>query len=189
MRYRTELTDKIITSDWAKEILNMISPVYGNDYVSLWLYQVIGSQLDKISEWSDEYKQQLVPQTATWALPLWESEYGLVSNPNMTIEQRRQNVINKMWSRLPMNPERFCQFISVIAGADVRIQERTGKNKFTIYISSVPNLVNEVAVKKEIDTLKPSHLVYGIVYERWLSNTVHLGGVVQTYKEVTLMQT
>ena len=71
MRYRTKLTDLIITSEQAKEILNIISPIYGDDYVSLWLFQIIGTQLDKPVKWIDEYTQQLVPQTATWALPYW----------------------------------------------------------------------------------------------------------------------
>lgn len=186
MRYRTKLTDKIITSEQAKEILNMVSPIYGDDYVSLWLFQIIGSQLDKPAAWVEEYIQQLVPQTATWALPHWESEYGLVPDPSWTIEQRRLNIISKMWSNGPMNPSRLAQIIKGVANADVSISENTGKNRFTVYINTTPYKADNIAVNKTLDKLKPSHLIYHTIYSTETYSDIYIAGVIQKSKIITL---
>ena len=186
MRYRTKLTDKIITSEQAKEILNMVSPIYGDDYVSLWLFQIIGSQLDKPAAWVEEYIQQLVPQTATWALPYWESEYGLVPDPSWTIEQRRLNIISKMWSNGPMNPSRLAQIIKGVANADVSISENTGKNRFTVYINTTPYKADNIAVNKTLDKLKPSHLIYHTIYSTETYSDIYIAGVIQKSKIITL---
>ena len=186
MRYRTKLTDKIITSEQAKEILNMVSPIYGDDYVSLWLFQIIGSQLDKSIAWVEEYIQQLVPQTATWALPYWESEYRLVPDPSWTIEQRRLNIISKMWSNGPMNPTRLAQIIKGVANADVSISENTGKNRFTVYINTTPYKADNIAVNKTLDKLKPSHLIYHTIYSTETYSDIYIAGVIQKSKIITL---
>ena len=186
MRYRTKLTDKIITSEQAKEILNMVSPIYGDDYVSLWLFQIIGSQLDKPAAWVEEYIQQLVPQTATWALPYWESEYGLVPDPSWTIEQRRLNIISKMWSNGPMNPSRLAQIIKGVANADVSISENTGKNRFTVYINTTPYKADNIAVNETLDKLKPSHLIYHTIYSTETYSDIYIAGVIQKSKIITL---
>lgn len=186
MRYRTKLTDKIITSEQTKEILNMVSPIYGDDYVSLWLFQIIGSQLDKPIAWVEEYIQQLVPQTATWALPYWESEYGLVPDPSWTIEQRRLNIISKMWSNGPMNPSRLAQIIKGVANADVSISENTGKNRFTVYINTTPYKADNIAVNKTLDKLKPSHLIYHTIYSTETYSDIYIAGVIQKSKIITL---
>lgn len=186
MRYRTKLTDKIITSEQAKEILSMVSPIYGDDYVSLWLFQIIGSQLDKPAAWVEEYIQQLVPQTATWVLPYWESEYGLVPDPSWTIEQRRLNIISKMWSNGPMNPSRLAQIIKGVANADVSISENTGKNRFTVYINTTPYKADNIAVNKTLDKLKPSHLIYHTIYSTETYSDIYIAGVIQKSKIITL---
>lgn len=186
MRYRTKLTDQIITSEQAKEILNIISPIYGDDYVSLWLFQIIGSQLDKPVKWVDEYTQQLVPQTATWSLPYWESEYGLVPDPSWTIEQRRLNIISKMWSNGPMNPSRLTVILKGITNAEISITENTGKNRFTVYINTTPYKADNITVNKTLDKLKPAHLIYHTVYSTKTCNDLYIAGVTQKSKIITL---
>lgn len=186
MRYRTKLTDLIITSEQAKEILNIISPIYGDDYVSLWLFQIIGTQLDKLVKWIDEYTQQLVPQTATWALPYWESEYGLVPDPSWNIEQRRLNIISKMWSNGPMNPSRLAVILKGITNAEISITENTGKNRFTVYINTTPYKADNTTVNKTLDKLKPAHLIYHTIYSTKTCSNLYIAGVIQKSKIITL---
>lgn len=188
MRQRTELTDSIVTSKEGQIILDMIAPVYGNDYVTLWLIQAIGTQLDKMGQYADEYKKQLVPQTATWALPIWESEYGIKTNPMLTLEQRRVNVLNKMLSRSAMNPKKLSNIISNLIGADVEIRERTGKNKFTVVISSIPSFIDESAVRKKVDILKPAHLIFDVAYQKAVAGGLYVGGVIQKSKVINLKE-
>ena len=189
MRYRTELTDQIIKSKHAAEILNMVAPVYGDDYVSLWLYEVIGRQLDKVDGWIEDFINQLAPQTATWGLVLWESEYGLpVNPPGLSLEQRRQIVINKMWSNGPMNPAKIEQILSALIGYKVEMKERTGKRKFSMFITSRPHLVDEDVFRKRLNEIKPSELIYDITYQNAVSTDIYIGGVIQKSKTINLRE-
>lgn len=186
--YKTELMEQILKSPMAQDIVQKVSPIYGEAYTVLWLYQVIGTVLDKMDEWTGSLKDQVVPQTATWSLPYWEEQYGIVTEPSWSYERRRQNIINKYMTRAPVNPKRMEKIVSVAANADARVEELTGKNCFTVYISSSKDAVDEEFVKKEIDTAKPAHLIYTIIYEQYVEGAVYVGGTIQTAKEITLTQ-
>lgn len=186
--YKTELTEKILKSQKAQEIIQQVSPIYGEAYTVLWLYEVIGSVLDMMSEWAGSLEQQIVPQTATWALPYWEEQYRIATDPTWSHERRRQNIVNKCRTRAPINPYKMASIASVAAGVAARIEENTGKNKFTVYISANEALVDEELIKKEIDTAKPAHLMYDIVYEQYVESTSYIGGIIQTSKEITIQQ-
>jgi uncharacterized protein YmfQ (DUF2313 family) len=188
--YWTDLMSKILTSVMAQKIVNEVAPVYSDAYVALWLFQSIGLSLDEVEEWMDEYKKQIIPQTATWSLDIWEKRYGLTTDTSMSYDQRRKRIILQMSDgHRPMNCRRLEQIISVIAGADARIEEYTGSNQFTVYISSVPTLINEDKVRDTINRVKPAHLIYEIEYEESAGDgRIYTAGAVQTYKEITLKQ-
>lgn len=186
--YKTELMEAILQSPMAQKVVQEVSPIYGEAYTVLWLYQVIGSVLDKMEEWTGTLEQQVVPQTATWSLPYWEEQYKIASDPSWTYERRRQNIVNKCKNRAPINPQKMANIVAVAAGGDARVEELTEKNHFTVYISARQDMVDEAFVKKEIDTAKPAHLRYDIIYERYIDATYHVGGAVQTSKEITLTQ-
>lgn len=186
--YKTEMMEQILQSPMAQKIIQEVSPIYGEAYTVLWIYQVIGTVLDSMEDWSESLSLQVVPQTATWSLPYWEEQYGIVSNPDWSNERRRQNILNKSRNRAPMNPKKVEDIISVAAGADARIEELTGKNHFTVYISAREDMVDEDFVRKELDTVKPAHLIYDIFYEQYVDATYYVGGAIQTAKEITLIQ-
>lgn len=184
--YRTELMDEILKSPMAQKMVQMVSPIYGKAYTVLWLYQIIGTVMDNLDEWTGSLQDQVVPQTATWSLPYWEDQYGIASEESWTYERRRQNIINRCRSRAPMNPHKLSEIISVASGADARIEELTGKNHFTVYISENAENVDEDFVKTEIDKAKPAHLIYDIKYEQHVNGELYIGGIIQTAREVTL---
>ena len=186
--YKTELMEEILKSPMAQKIVQDISPIYGEAYTALWLFQVIGAILDEMDEWVSSLGKQVVPQTATWSLPYWEEQYKIITSPDWDADRRRQNIVNKCKNRAPINPYKMESIITVAAGADARIEELTGKNRFTVYISANKNLVDEAFVKKEINRAKPAHLIYEIKYERYVEGTEYLGGAIHTAKEVTLQQ-
>lgn len=187
--YKTELMEEILKSPKAQEIVQMVSPIYGEAYTALWLFQVIGVVLDDVVEWAENLAKQTVPQTATWSLPYWEEEYCIIPDPSWSMEQRRQNIINRRSSRAPMNPAKMEKIVSAASGMDARVEELTGgKNVFTVYISGKQDLVNEDFVKQEINRAKQANLIYNIVYERYIASTSYTGGVFQISKEITLSQ-
>lgn len=50
----------------------------------------------------EDFKNQTLPQTATWSLSLWEQSMGLPVNESESVEQRRQNIIEKRRRRNAM---------------------------------------------------------------------------------------
>ena len=150
--YETELMRQILTSPMAQKMIQEISPRYGSAYVFLWLMQITGLEWDEMDKWIEEFRLQVVPQTATWSLEYWEKQYGIVSNPDWSYERRRQNILNKRNSRGPMNPAKLEKIATVAAGYPVRVEENTGKNQFTLYISATPDMVDEAAILAAIES-------------------------------------
>ena len=111
---------------------------------------------------------------------------GLPVNESESVEQRRQNIIEKRRRRNAMNPARIEEIISAMTGAAVRMDEYYAKNRFAIYISSIPSTVDEESVRKKIKLIKQSHKVFDIFYEQATKGDIYVGGVIQKSKEITL---
>ena len=186
MSYRTEMVEQILTSQEAQIILEYLSPIYGESYVGLWLLQVIGMQLDKVSNWTAEYALQVTPQTATWTIGFWEKEYGIVPQDGWTLEQRRQNIVANMKFASPMTPKKLSEIASISAGVPVDIKENTGKNTFTVLVRRFTE--NFERTKKVIDEAKPAHLIYviQIAYLILSNHKVSIGSGVTVYQKFTI---
>lgn len=94
--YSTELMEQILTSEIGQQIIQRVTNKYGNSYVGLWLFQIIGMSNDEVKAMVEDFKNQTLPQTATWSLSLWEQSMGLPVNESESVEQRRQNIIEKL---------------------------------------------------------------------------------------------
>lgn len=160
MSYRTDMVEEILTSEEGKRIMQMLSPIYGHSYVGLWMLQIIGMQLDKMSNWTAEAALQVTPQTATWTLDFWEQEYGIVPNASWTVEERRQNLMANMKFVAPMNPSKLEEIASTVSGVPVDVIENTGKNTFTVLVRQYTDAYDRI--KEVIDRAKPAHLIYVI---------------------------
>lgn len=66
----TELTKKILTSENAEKMLSMVTPRYGDSYTMLHLFNAFGKVLDIFDVLVKEFKDQVVPQTATWSFAI-----------------------------------------------------------------------------------------------------------------------
>ena len=169
---RTELINQIITSPEAERILDFISPVYGKSYVGLWLFEVIGRELDDMYQWAVGFADQTVPNRATWSLHYWEEEYGIIPDPNATIEERRAAILQKIMYRGPMNPKKLANIVAVSAGVPTDIEENTGKNKFSVVLRDLPinrmdgAIKSVAAARRTVDEAKPAHLIYDLRVEK-----------------------
>ena len=161
MNYQTELMRAILTNEKAQEIIDYVSPIYGESYVGLWIYQAIGTVLGEICSLSDQMRYEANPATATYLLDQWEDHYGIPRDPRLNTEQRRLRLIVKTQSRAPINPERLATAVSAaLGGVDVRITENISKNKFLVNIRQVVDSIKPaVAV---LERMKPAHLIYEI---------------------------
>lgn len=159
--YRTELMDEILTSPMAQKIIQLVSPIYGEAYTVLWLYQAIGTILDKMDEWTGSLQDQVLPQTATWSIPYWEEQYGIVSDPRLSTEQRRINILQRCRNKSQINPKRMEDILKSISGFSTEITENVAKNTFMVTIHG--HIEDLTHVKEAIREMKPAHLIYQIV--------------------------
>lgn len=62
-----------------------------------------------------------------------------------------------------MPPAKIEAIITNLTGVATRIEENTGKNKFTVVCKGyiTPEIMK--AVRRELNKLKPSHLIYQII--------------------------
>jgi len=157
----TELVNEILTSEKGRELLEKVPPVYSDGYVALWLFQIMGLELDTATQYVEDYEKEIMPQTATWSIPLWEDKLGITGNTALTIEQRREAIINAL-SNKPMNPNKLAKAVSTITGFDVSIIENTGTNKFTLDCAGTVSTDLLARIHRIIDDKKPAHLVFDV---------------------------
>ena len=158
--YKTEMMDKILKSPMAQQIIQQVSPIYGEAYTVLWLYQIIGTVLDQMQEWTDSLAQQRRIKTATWSIPYWEEQYGITPDASWDLEQRRQNVIAAKRYKAPINPKKMEDLISAIVGLPVTVTENIRKNTFLVNIEGYTQEYARAVAN--IENMKPAHLIYEI---------------------------
>lgn len=161
MRNPTELMKSILTNELAQKMIDYVSPIYGNSYVGLWIFQAIGFVLSDVVAIAEQLRYETNASTADLLLDYWEKQYGLPADSSLTKEQRRQRIINKKHSRGPCNRVRLTEAVSnALGGVEVEITENIAQNTFLVNIREVvPSLVPAVAV---IERMKPAHLIYQI---------------------------
>lgn len=148
MRYISEKMKEILSSSTAQRMMDYVSPVYEDAYTALHLFNSIGLELDDIVQWCAEYVEQVVPQTATWALPYYEQEYGLPSNTE-DITKRRETLLVKIRTRAPVTPYKLMQVVKGVSGFDCRIEENSAPNCFTIVMQALPVNLMKIRLSKQ----------------------------------------
>lgn len=161
MRYQTELMRSILTNETAQKIIDYVSPIYGNSYVGLWLFQAIGTALSEICTIAEQLRYETNPVTADLLLDYWEREFNIPTDSSLTKEQRRAKILAKTQSHGPVNPARLSAAVSAaLGGVEVDIMENVDKNTFLVNIREyVESIVPAVAV---IERMKPAHLIYKV---------------------------
>lgn len=182
MYYITDLMERIIKSETAQSALDWIPPVYGSAYTFLWLLEVIGQEVDDMDSWIESYQNQLTPTTATWSLPYWEERYGIITNPDLSIDLRREAVVSKRNSRMPMNPARMEQLISAETGYPTVVTDGVAANAFGVLCQGY---IDETRVRQIINKNKPSHLIYELksAFLEKAEHTTYMGIQRSTYEK------
>lgn len=161
MRNQTELMRSILTNETAQKIIDYVSPIYGDSYVGLWLFQSIGVALEEVCKIAEQLKYETNPSTADMLLDYWEREYGLATDSSLTKEQRRNKILAKTQTRGPASPARLSAAVSAaLGGVDVDITENIAQNTFLVNIREyIEDFTPAVAV---LERMKPAHLIYQI---------------------------
>lgn len=153
------------TRETARDMMNMISPIYDEAYVAKWIFEVMSVPLTLAQETVYDLKNQAFPETATWSLPYWEQSYGIATNEALSIEERRSQIMRKRNFRKPMNPARIEMLIKELCGREVEFVENVAPHTFEIKIAPGESGVNLVQVMDLVDEVKQSQKSYRVVFE------------------------
>lgn len=151
----------IIRSPTAEEMLRMVTRgFYDRSYIALWLFEVIGREYDDMAAWSRELKREIFIQTCTWSIGVWEWVYGVSSNPGLTTEQRRAQILARQLRRPPINPAQIEGVISAFTGCPARITDPVKPYTLSLEIneSNAQFPVDYRAARELLNQIKPSHL-------------------------------
>lgn len=159
MKYQTDLMRRILTNETAQKIIDYVSPIYGNSYVALWIYQAVGTALGEVCTIAEQLRYETTPATADLLLGYWEKQYKIPADETLTKEQRRNRIISKIQSRGACTPARIRDAVSsALGGVEVEIVENVAQNTFLVNIREhVEDITPAVAV---LERMKPAHLVY-----------------------------
>lgn len=159
MRNQTELMRSILTNETAQKIIDYVSPIYGNSYVGLWLFQAIGVALSEPYRLAYDLRYETNAVTSVLLLDLWENHYGLPRDPSLTTEQRQNRIMAKIKSRGGCNPAKLAEAVSdAVGGLDVQITENVAQNTFLVTI--LGDVESLDAANAVIGRMKPAHLIY-----------------------------
>lgn len=156
MRYQTDLMRAILTNETAREIIDWVSQIYGDSYVGLWVYQVIGFVLGEVRTLAEQLRREVQPDTAVRLLDLWEASYGQTPDPALNTAQRQARLAMWRLSRGPASPYRLEQAATAATGYPTMLTENIDPYTFSIGIicDEVIDL-DEVAAK--LRWIKPAH--------------------------------
>lgn len=161
MNQPTEMMRNILKNEIAQQIIDYVSPIYGESYVALWLYEAIGVALSEVCVLAEKLRDETNPMTTELLMDYWENEYKLHRNSSLTMEQRRDRLIHKIRDRAPGNPKRLAESVSGVLGVPVEIEERVAKNTFRVKImGSVTDFDKLLHAIEVLDKKKPAHLIY-----------------------------
>ena len=157
MRYQTELMRAILTNETAQEIIDWVSQLYGDSYVGLWIYQVMGVILGEVRAMAEQLRQEVRPSTAEELLALWEETYGLSSGDGLTVAQRQARLLDRKLTRSPANPAKLEHLVQSLTGCEARVTENVAPYTFTVELFCEGRAVDFDAVLRGLQRIKPSH--------------------------------
>ena len=187
MIYTSKVIQEIVTSNSAKKALSYISPIYSEAEYFLRILNAIGSQLDIVWNFGQEMWNESFPHTARRLIEYWETEYGLAHDSSMSIDERQNVLLQKISaSRSPMTPDRLEKMLGSIPGVVARVDENTGKNRFSVWLMSGANRIKEV--KRIIERAKPAHLSYDLTFENAANGMSYVKFLASVGETITIRQ-
>ena len=163
MKQQTELMRQILKNEIAQKIIDYVSPIYGDSYVALWIYEAIGLVLSEITVLAEQLRYETNPMTTTLLMDYWEDHYALHRDSSLTMEKRRERLLEKIRFRSPCNPEKLSAAMERVLEVPVDITERVDKNTFQVEIldavADFRKLLHAISI---LEKRKPAHLIYRV---------------------------
>lgn len=143
--------DNFPTSEIAKKMISMVSPIYDEAYVGKWMYQILGAAIEEASDMIRGLREEAFPDTATEkTLPFWEQAYGIVPKPSATVEERRRAILSKRSFKRPMNPAKLAALIKAATGCDAVVEENVWPYFYIVRLISTSEQRMDITRAREI---------------------------------------
>lgn len=187
MNYTSEAIERIVTSPAGLRALDYISPVYSE---AEWFLRVLNAscgEIDGLVEVAEDISKEIIPSEATWALPYWEMEYGLVPNVG-TVAERKTRIMKRIGDKNPSNPARLSVLAEQLSGGAARVVEDTVAKKIKVYLSVAYSASTRKLVEEEISLRKPAHLTLEIYFEQSVAAEIAYTGVFSYGRRFTMGQ-
>ena len=101
------------------------------------IYKSQEEQLAVVLWQSDDLLKQGFIDTATWSLSVFEEEYGIKTNLNLSLEERREIIKAKKRGQGTCTREMIKNVCEAFSGGEVNVIENSGPYTFTIQFVGV----------------------------------------------------
>ena len=182
----TDAAEKALSCEASRRMMSYISPVYGGARRFMAIMDALGVEMQELCDLAVSLRAQAMPQTADWALPMWEAEYSLRAG-SMDAQARRAQLLSRVRAFSAANPWAVCRRASVAVGRPVRALENTAPNRFTLYVNNY--ITDEAALRAAVDEIKPAHLTYEVRCETAAEVRAPAACAVRYARRVTLSGT
>lgn len=159
--------EEILTTAAADKMLGMISPIYDESYVGLWIMEVIGREYQRLADVVSELPEQMQPETATWLLEFWEQRYGITPPATATLEERRRKLLAARSTPSPFTPAALQRYIQQLIRRQSEVLDHIGPYTFGVYITASDSMdsADIEAINTCIKRHKPSHMSFELWFQ------------------------
>lgn len=132
----------------------------------------------------DDVLSQCFVESATWGLDYWESELGLMTEPTMPVERRRESIKAKVRGSGTTTKQMILDTASAFSGGEVDVIEYPSEYRFEVRFIGVKGIpANMPGFIQMLEQIKPTHLGYSFKYSyTWWDSLKNL-----TWNSVNLM--
>ena len=187
MNYTSEMIERVVTSPAGLRALDYISPVYSEAEVFLKVLNVICEEMDGLVDSAAGFGKEMIPNEATWALPLWEMAYGIVPGVG-TVVDRKVKLMKRIAEKSAANPARLRVLAEQLSGGEARIVEDVIGKKIKVYLSVSYAASVKKLVEDEISIRKPAHLTLEVYFEQNVAAMIAYTGVFSYGVRFTMRQ-
>ncbi|NGM81279.1 DUF2313 domain-containing protein [Paenibacillus sp. 7124] len=140
----------------------------------------IGLTMDNFDERMDDFSAQLDIDTATWALPVYENELGIVTDVIKSLTERREQIVS-MWR---VTGKTGAAEIKLVANSythgDVDVYLDNGVTVEFTNMYGVPSNIDDL--KKVVRAMTPAHLRVNYVFKYYTYAEMKTTGL--TYEQI-----
>lgn len=163
-----------INSSRGRELFSYLPSYYESSRIIRTNMDVEGSELDALYFAMDETLAQFFVRTSTWALNRWESELGIPTDLDKSLEQRRSVVESKLRGSGKFSGRLVKNVAEAYDGGRVNIAFQHDQWGFTVkFIDTIGIPPNLEDLKAAIEEIKPAHLSVEYEFRYLLIKDIH----------------